>query len=121
MKEQTWNPPTVRIQSRKDRPTVEELQKANSVNITDENGDVYKIEWNFDKTRLKVTGGMFGQIETEVKGWEFNNVMNIPEVLFALAGGEKYVNLLLGHISTAYKQAYVRVGVDKVEVENQTE
>lgn len=105
-------PPRIQVQTRVGRPTVEELQKASFINITDTNNDVYELRWGMDQTSFTISGGMFSEKRTY--RCCFNTVMNVPEVIFALASGERFVNLLLGS-NSPFKKAYVRLGIQKVE------
>lgn len=111
-------PPKIKVQSREGRPTVEQLRNASCIKITDENQDVYELRWGMEAIDLTISGGMFSA--DRVPRDNFNTVMNAPEVVFAIAGGGKYVDLLLGSKSP-FKKAYVRLGIQKVEAVSEKE
>ena len=106
-------PPKIKVQSRDGRPTVEQLRKASCIKITDSNQDVYELRWSLETINLTILGGMFS--EGRVPRDNFNTVINVPEVVFAIAGGGRYVDLLLGS-NSPFKKAYVRLGIQEVEV-----
>lgn len=124
MKEGKLMPTTIEIQERSDRPTVEQFKAAQVIRITDWFGERYALTWRFDKRpshiSLEITGGMFGDHpEIRCQGYDLNTVNNVPEVILALASGEKKVRVLLGKNFSETEPCYVLLNVAKVELQTE--
>lgn len=124
MKEEKLMPTIIEIQERSDCPTVEQFKTAKVIRITDRFGECYMLTWRFDKRspflKLEITGGMFGDHpEISCQGYDLNTVNNVPEVILALASGEKKVRVLLGKNSSKTEPCYVLLSISKVELQTE--